>query len=60
VKSKAERLGSIAIVMTAEAADSALEAQRMTNFEQVLGHFEMIAQLELNLRSAELTIVAIG
>lgn len=46
--------------MTAEAADSALEAQRMTNFEQVLGHFEMIAQLELNLRSAELTIVAIG
>lgn len=46
--------------MTAEAADNAFEAQRMTDFEQVLGHFEMIAQLELDLRSAELKIVAIG
>lgn len=60
MKSKAERLGSIAIVMTAEAADNAFEAQQMTDFEQVLGHFEMIAQLELDLRLGELTIVAIG
>ena len=59
MKSKAERLGSIAVVMTAEAADSVFEAQRMTNFEQVFGHFEMIARLELDLRSAELTIAAI-
>lgn len=46
--------------MTAEAADSVFEAQQTTDFEQVLGHFEMIVQTELDLRSAELTIVAIG
>ena len=46
--------------MTAEAADSVFASQRMMNFEQVLGHFEMIVQTELDLRSAELTIVAIG
>jgi hypothetical protein len=46
--------------MTAEAADSVFEAQQTTDFEQVFGHCEMIAQLELDLRSAALTIVAIG
>ena len=46
--------------MTAEAADSVFEAQQTTNFEQVFDHFEMIVQTELDLHSAELTIVAIG